>query len=309
MAALRGPTMDLADWQNTETPTLPANAGHGNQSYSGQEPMTDQRCLEDDAVPLLEALTRAIESEVIPRMLQARREANFRQANPVRENWVPTAEALESFVGLTLHHNEQLALDYVQDLLDRGVVLETVYSALLGRAAQRLGVLWDDDTINFTHVTTAVWRMQQIMRTLSAAYAATIKTGEGSPRILLVSAIGSQHSFGLAMVSEFFRRAGWIVTCELPYSDDELAALVRQDWFDVIGFSAGSMDLMATLTRSIAITRRASRNLKLGVMVGGPAFVAQPGLVATVGADATAADAAGATIAAEKLMALLARTV
>jgi methanogenic corrinoid protein MtbC1 len=164
--------------------------------------------------------------------------------------------------------------------------------------------MWEDDSVDFTLVTTGVWRMQKMLRELSPAFAGTQPAA--GPRILLVPAIGGQHSFGLAMVSEYFRRAGWDVCCEIARSNDDLAGMVRASWFDMIGFSIGATDQLPPLTQTIRAARRASRNLRLGVMVGGPAFVAHPDLVTRVGADATAADAAQATVAAEALMAALA---
>ena len=75
----------------------------------------------------------------------------------------------------------------------------------------------------------------------------------------------------------------------------------------MLGISVGGSTHLESLTKSIQTSRRASRNLQLGVMVGGPVFVAHPELVSQVGADATAADAAQATIQADRLMTLLAR--
>jgi methanogenic corrinoid protein MtbC1 len=56
------------------------------------------------------------------------------------------------------------------------------------------------------------------------------------------------------------------------------------------------------MTAAIRAARRASRNRSLKVMAGGWAFVARPGLVVQVGADATAADAQQAVLAAEALV-------
>ena len=51
--------------------------------------------------------------------------------------------------------------------------------------------------------------------------------------------------------------------------------------------SDGRIDALARAIREI---RRASRNPKIGVLVGGQAFTEQPELTALVGADATATD-------------------
>jgi methanogenic corrinoid protein MtbC1 len=49
--------------------------------------------------------------------------------------------------------------------------------------------------------------------------------------------------------------------------------------------------------------RALARNPDMGIMVGGPLFVAQPGLAAEIGADATAANGQEAVSAAESLIA------
>jgi methanogenic corrinoid protein MtbC1 len=121
-------------------------------------------------------------------------------------------------------------------------------------------------------------------------------------RILLVPAIGGQHSFGLAMVAEHFLRAGWEVSCDRASTNDDLAAMVSGNWFDVIGISVGATDQMSALRHTIATARKASRNLRIGVMVGGPVFVASPAQVFECGADSTAADARQAVIEAETLL-------
>ena len=53
------------------------------------------------------------------------------------------------------------------------------------------------------------FRLQQLLRELSAAFEA-----ETLPRLrsaVLVTAPGDQHTFGVFILQEFFRRAGWDV--------------------------------------------------------------------------------------------------
>jgi methanogenic corrinoid protein MtbC1 len=92
------------------------------------------------------------------------------------------------------------------------------------------------------------------------------------------------------------------VRTEQASATGDLVELVRDDWFDVIGFSVGSSDRLAELTACIRDIRRVSRNARIGVMVGGPVFLAHPNLVAQVGADATAADGAEAADKAAQLL-------
>ena len=58
-------------------------------------------------------------------------------------------------------------------------------------------------------------------------------------RALFAPVPGSQHTFGVLMVSEFFRREGWQVWMELGSSETALLEAVKKDWFEVIGLSVG----------------------------------------------------------------------
>jgi methanogenic corrinoid protein MtbC1 len=87
-------------------------------------------------------------------------------------------------------------------------------------------------------------------------------------------------------------------------SSNDLVGIARSEWFAVIGFSVSCTSRMDTLATSIRRVRRVSRNPAVSIMVGGPAFVEHPELVALVGADATATDARQAALQAEALLAL-----
>jgi MerR family transcriptional regulator, light-induced transcriptional regulator len=150
-------------------------------------------------------------------------------------------------------------------------------------------------------------RLHQVLRELSPAFQ---NEGEHQPhggrRALLVPVPGEQHTFGLVMVAEFFRRAGWDVWSGPPASRGELVRIVRNEWFAVVGFSASCDTRLDALAAGIHAVRRASRNPAVGVLVGGPVFVEHPELATLIGADATAVDGRQATQQAESLLALFA---
>ena len=106
---------------------------------------------------------------------------------------------------------------------------------------------------------------------------------------------GEQHTFGLVMLGEFFRREGWHVAGGPATSASDAVAHCRGTWVDVVGFSIGSAARLEGLAQGIRAVRRASCNPNLYVMVGGPLFL-QLGRISwhELGADAAAADAAGA---------------
>ena len=76
---------------------------------------------------------------------------------------------------------------------------------------------------------------------------------------------------------------------------------MRNNWFAVIGLTAGSDGQLEELQSIIVQIRNESKNQSIGVMVGGPMFTANPALATELGADATASNAPAAVLAAQKL--------
>jgi methanogenic corrinoid protein MtbC1 len=140
------------------------------------------------------------------------------------------------------------------------------------------------------------------MRRLGDRFADAQSHGGGGESILLTIIPGEQHSFGLSMVAEFFRRAGWNL-CTGPFSShQELTSLVHNHWFDVVGFSVSSDRRLDELKKDISDIKRDSRNRSVGIMLGGPMVAAQPGLVAAMGADMMSDDATTAPQLARNLI-------
>jgi len=82
---------------------------------------------------------------------------------------------------------------------------------------------------------------------------------------------------------------------------DDIVDAARAEWFAVISPTAGSDRQIDALTSTIAELRRQSKNQKIGVMVGGPVFTANPELASKVGVDVTAPNAPAAVLIAQKL--------
>ena len=253
-----------------------------------------------DARQRLARLARAIETDVIPRLVQAHRP----QGNPSAEAVAAISDAeVQTFVAYIIQERETQIADMVAQLRGRGVAVETLYLELLGPAARQLGYLWEEDLCDFSTVTVALGRLQRLMREWSPAFGAEVDHPPHGRRALFVQPGNEQHSFGLSMVAEFFRRDGWDVLGGVGGAVTDPAAKVRDEWVDIIGFSVGTDANVPWLKASIQAARAAARNPDLVVLVGGPPFALRPGLAAEVGADGTARDGREAPQLAERLMA------
>jgi methanogenic corrinoid protein MtbC1 len=244
--------------------------------------------------------------EVVPRLLLASRAVTQGEASSTEAESLLDSATVEEFVELILDHDPVMAVAYFEALRARGVSIEAIYLHLLTPSARRLGELWCEDLCDFTKVTLALGRLQQLLRELSPDFRCETESRQHGRRALLMPAPGEQHTFGLFMVAEFFRQAGWDVWSGLPGAGDDVISLVRAEWFDIVGLSVGSESRVDGLAATIRTVRRASRNRAIGVMVGGPLFVENPELAAVVGADATAHDGRQAAQQAAGIVSLLA---
>jgi methanogenic corrinoid protein MtbC1 len=233
-------------------------------------------------------VVNTLKTQIIPRIVLALRKAPApKPVESIEEN---TPSSVEHLTALAFGDNEDAPFAYVEGLLAQGSTMETIFLEVLAPTARHLGTLWESDATDFVHVTLAVGRLQRIMRRLGEGFVEEAGQG-GGESILLTIIPGEQHSFGLSMVAEFFRRAGWNL-CTGPFSShQELISLVHNHWFDIVGFSVSSDRRLDELKRDIHDIRRDSRNRNVGILLGGPMVIAQPELVTSVGADMMSADA------------------
>ena len=243
-------------------------------------------------------LTRTVELDVIPRLLVA----HPTPVAPAVAGLLVSTAHVADLVGLVLSRGEPEAVAFVEAMHDQGAAAESLYLDLLAPAARRLGEMWEDDTCDFTEVTIGLWRLQNAMRELSPSFLRVADVPTQGPRVLLVPLPGEDHTFGLSMVYEFFRRAGWNAWSGPVASSADLRGLVRREWVQVIGFSLACDEKLDAVRAEIRSVRRASMNPGLAVLVGGPGFTANPLLAAEVGADGTATDGRQAVLQAQALV-------
>lgn len=113
---------------------------------------------------------------------------------------------------------------------------------------------------------------------------------------------GQQHTLGLSMLSEFFRRDGWVVLA-IPSPEPGLTqASLSTHWFDVLALSASMDSEVDDLAKTIKAARKTSQNPRLAIMVGGPLFLRNPELAHTLDVDGMSTDANDALVLAGRLL-------
>jgi methanogenic corrinoid protein MtbC1 len=254
-----------------------------------------------------ERVEHVIEGEIIPRLMLLHRSEPTKTSDRVQDHPPAISDHLVEFTELVLGQEIEVIGTYLEKLMEKGASLDALLLQLMAPAARRLGDMWDDDLIDFVDVTIGVSRLQQLIHRLTFALE---KANEGSSkRVLLLPTPSEQHTFGLLMVSDFFRRNGWDVIGTPSLSIDEISDIVADQWFALIGFSLSCERLIDTLNSTIQTARRVSKNRSVKFVVGGRIFLDVPDLRQQVHADLVVTDAQEAVVLAEQALGGAARKI
>lgn len=262
-------------------------------------------------IPIESELTRTIEGEIIPRLMLVHRVDPA--GAPEEERPALSASEVAEFARLVMSPNVGDAVSYIEGLRGQGLSLETLFLDLLAPTARLLEDMWQADLCDSTDVTVGLCHLQQLLREYSPAFETEVEHPAHGRRVLWAQLPGApctfelKNAFGVRIAEEFFRRAGWEVWGGNPASMNELVAMVRREWFDLVGLTVCADTPLEQVASVIGAIRRASCNRALGVMVGGAMFVDHPEWVTQVGADAIAVDGRQAILQAQSLVGLMAR--
>jgi len=237
------------------------------------------------------SLRSLIESQIIPRLLEAHPRAGAANAQNFKLAYQPLEAEIAAFAELCITREPEDVLAFVEKLLLDSIDSSSIFLNLIAPAARHLGQMWDEESADFTQVTLGLLRMHQITHRLGYEYQSGPQKAGPSKRIMLACAPGSQHILGLAMVSEFFRKDGWQVVVEVTSTPTELCNAVRNEWFDLIGLSVSLTEQFDRLPMLISALKKTSRNSNIPVLLGGPAFFTDQVDAKTLGANGICADA------------------
>ncbi len=247
-------------------------------------------------------LLNVVAAEIIPRLMHA----HPSQRTDAQGTATIRPAQVEVFARALLERSPETARKLLAAHIDHGVALESIYLDLLTGAAQLLGEWWESDHCNFSQVTLCLSRMQAMLHELSPSFLAgsggARLNRSGERRILMTTLPGQQHTMGLSMLSEFFRREGWVVL-SIPAPEPGLTqATLSTHWFDVMAMSASLDAEVGDLAKTIQAARKTSQNPRMAIMVGGPLFLRRPELSLSLGVDGASNDAREALALAQRLL-------
>lgn len=160
---------------------------------------------------------------------------------------------------------------------------------LLTPVVRLIGVYWEEDRCDFATVTVATNLVQRVVYELDSRERRLPLAN--APRALVAATPGDQHSFGVVVVAEMLRAAGWIVLARLDATQEELCADVASDDYRLVALSLSRTSRLDVLRDTLAGMRRENRAGGVCFMVGGRVFAAGEADARSVGADVSAVDA------------------
>ena len=175
----------------------------------------------------------------------------------------------------------------------QGQSLEDIYLQGITPCARLLGEWWCADRLDFALTTIASTHLQQLLYDFSAEFLQEVPQERQDWSLLLMTEPGAQHSMGLLMLSEFFKRAGWTVTVAVPQDVAEFQRMFQSDWFDAVGISVSTDRQLDTLAALLPQLRRSADNLNMRIFLGGPMALLDAERLKGIAAEVVADDAPG----------------
>jgi methanogenic corrinoid protein MtbC1 len=180
----------------------------------------------------------------------------------------------------------------IANAIAEGLAPERVIVEVLDPSLVRLGALWGRESVSLAQTFVAAKIAEDVlMRCLPSGG----ETTAAQPGVVVIGNIEDDfHSLGRRIVAAFLRAAGWQVH---DLGNDVLAEQFVDKAIEVGAVVVGASAMMQTTALNIRKLRDTidARGLKgrLKLAVGGAVFGWRPELVAEVGGDGTAENAAG----------------
>lgn len=240
------------------------------------------------------ALSNALD-EIVPNDLRTTLQPSIEHGlAAAREPAAPTTSIIESldppwrelaqgYFDLVIEGDRVESIAWIERALDAGHSPAEITDRILTPVQGEFGRLWHLGSMSVAdeHVATEISR--EVLNRLAPP---PVKLSDNAPRMLTLAVAGDQHDFGIRVVTDRFRAAGWHVDAlgaNVPPLDLVGRALRINP--HAVAISVSLSTLMRPTRRLIQLLRTDSVLRSATVIVGGPPFGRMPNLWRRLGAD------------------------
>lgn len=165
----------------------------------------------------------------------------------------PSDDQIEHLCFALMADDHLAGATFISDVRGAGASIDAVYLKYLARAARKLGDWWDDDLVSFTEVTLGTSRMYAIMRSMRRQM--PLKLGRVLKSAIFVSVPDENHTLGVRMAADLFRKDGWDIDLLIDEDHDSLVSYIVQSGVPIVGISAGGQHSLQALSQLIVALR------------------------------------------------------
>ncbi|MDP3622288.1 MAG: hypothetical protein Q8R65_10270 [Polynucleobacter sp.] len=199
-------------------------------------------------------------------------ELNLRPHSSAHLTWQIIEDHANRFVSLITNEGPQQTEQFIAELLNLGVSVDSIVLDLIPRIARKLGEQWVSDSLSFTEVTIATGRLQKMIYSLDHLFQETKVDSTLTKRILISASPGSHHTLGPLILANFFTWAGWSVFNESVPSIEYIKKTIASKLLTAVALSIADYEQLDQLPELIQIIRKRSLNPEIIVLVGGSLY-------------------------------------
>jgi len=153
---------------------------------------------------------------------------------------------------------EELVVDLAREVILRVASrdLPEVQGVALATAARMLGEKWESDELSFAQVTIGTVRIFAIMRSMRHLFEPDVPVLEKTA--IFAAVPGEDHTLGVQMAADLFRKDGWEIELKLGLDQDQLVEEIENSPSRIVGLSFGgdrSIDALSRLVVALQICR------------------------------------------------------
>ena len=181
---------------------------------------------------------------------------------------VYTQKDFSKFCNAIIAQDDQLQIDIIENLIKKGISLETIYEILIPETAENLGDLWKKDKLSFVEVNIGSQRLHRLTRIYENRYLGPMYLGTDGPNILMILPDGEIHTLGLITASGIFKKYGANPYIAVGYKLADIISLIESKPFKIVGISVSNTENLDNAVEIAGIIKSSIKQ-KIPLILGG----------------------------------------